>query len=306
MILASDSNCFVSLNSSLGRGKVHYFLVDSGASLSAYNYSDALEYNIPIHKENININGLGGTVQAIGYVYLPLTVGDRNISHKFYLFNSLPIKASGILGREFLNKYKAQLDFYKNILTLFIGQIPISLPLVNECKIVFNIPARSESVHYIRTNMIEDCVVSSKEIKEGVYLASSIATPKNGLIPIRILNVTENNVSLTDLEANIEKLCDFDICSFSKTKNNSNRVKTLLPLMKMTHLNKEEQNTIENICAKYADIFHLPGDKLTTTDIYTHTISIKPNTIPIFSKQYRLPISQKDEVKSQIDKMLRA
>lgn len=303
-ILASDSSCFVSFSSLKYQNKRHYFLVDSGASLSACTYKHVHECNIPIHKGNVTINGLGGKVQAIGYVYLPLTLGDETITQKFYVFNNLPIKASGILGRDFLNKYKAQLDFDKNVLTLFTDTKATCLALLNACKVTLNIPARSESIHFIHTNFNEDCVVLAQEIKDGVFLASSIATPKNGLIPIRILNATENDIALTEIQPKIKNLCDYDICAFEKSKNNSDRVKRLFSLMKLQHLNDEEQRTIENICAKYADIFYLPGDKLSTTDVYTHTISIKPNTSPIFSKQYRLPYSQKDEVKSQIKKML--
>lgn len=304
VILSSDSNCYIYLHSPSYRNKKHYFLVDSGASLSACTYKHALKCNIPIHKESITINGLGGKVQAIGYLYLSFFLNDETISQKFYVFNSLPIKGSGILGRDFLSKFKAQLDFHKNILTLRNNISTFSLPLVNKHSVTFDIPARSESIHFIHTNIDEDCVVSSKKLRDGVFLASSIGSPQNGLIPFRILNVTENDLTLTEIEPTIEKLSKFNVCVFEKTQKNADRVKKLFSLMKLKHLNDEEQKTIENICAKYSDIFYLPGDQLTTTDIYTHTISVKPNTNPVFSKQYRLPYSQKDEVKRQINKML--
>lgn len=48
---------------------------------------------------------------------------------------------------------------------------------------------------------------------------------------------------------------------------NADRVKRLLPLLNLSNLNKEEQITIENICAKFPDIFHLPDDKLSTNNI---------------------------------------
>lgn len=304
VILASDSNCYISLNSSNHDNKKCCFLLDSGASLSAYKYRHVLEHNIPIHKDNVTVNGLGGKVQAIGYVYVPLILGDETISHKFFVFNNLPIKANGILGRDFLNKYKAQLDFDKNFVNLHTDITSIRLPIVNTCDIIFEIPARSESVHFIETDLKEDCVVLAKEINEGVFVASSIASPKNGLIPIKILNVTENKQSIANISLTLEKLSEFSLCVFDKTNKDADRVKALFSLLQLKHLNDEEQNTIESICAKYADIFYLPGDKLSTTDVYTHTINLKQNSRPVFSKQYRLPISQKTEIKNQIDKML--
>lgn len=303
-ILASDSNCYISLlSSSCNNYNKKYFLVDSGASISACTYKHAIECNIPIHKENVTVNGLGGSVQAIGYLFLPLTFNNETFNHKFFVFQNLPIKGSGILGRDFLNRCKAQLDFSKNTLTLFINS-KITLPLINTCNVIFEIPARSESIHFIHTDINEDCVILSQEIKHGIFLASSICSPKDGLIPVRILNVTENDVQLTEINPKIDKVSNYNICEFEKSTTDSNRVKKLFSLMKLQHLNIEEQKTIENICAKYSDIFYLPGDKLSTTDVYTHTISVKPNTNPIFSKQYRLPYSQKDEIKRQIDKML--
>lgn len=217
-ILANDSNCYTFLTSFLLHNKKHSFLVDSGASLSAIKYKHVLEYQIPIHKESVKIKGLGGEVEAKGYIYLPLCLGNEIINHKFYVFNNLPIEAQGILGRDFLNMYKAQIDFYKNNLTLYTNKTAYFFPIVNKCKVDINVPARSESVHFIQTEFNEDCVVSSQEINEGVFLASSVATPINGFIPIRILNVTENDFLLSDISPKIEKLKNFNICAFEKPK----------------------------------------------------------------------------------------
>ncbi|CAG4935729.1 unnamed protein product [Parnassius apollo] len=51
----------------------------------------------------------------------------------------------------------------------------------------------------------------------------------------------------------------------------------------------EEKQSIEAICAKYSDIFHLEGDKLTTTNIYEQSIVLKQNSTPVYVKPYRLP-----------------
>lgn len=304
IILASDSDCYISLHSTTQRNKAHYFLVDSGASLSAFKYKHAIDLNIPIHKERVTVNGLGGKVQAIGYVYLSFILGNESVAHKFYVFDNLPIASDGILGRDFLYNYKVLMDFNTKCVTLHTTTMTTCLPMENRCQLVFDIPARCESIHFINTNLKEDCVVLSKEIQDGIFVASSIATPKNGLIPIKILNTTENNISLNKIETTIKSLGDFNVCEFEKPNIHSDRVKSLFSSIKLKHLNDEEQNTIEKICAKYSDIFYLPGDKLKTTDVYTHTIGLKSNTNPVFSKQYRLPISQKGEIQSQINKML--
>ena len=301
-ILTCDSSCYVKILSSQ---KSLYYLIDSGASLSALKYKHAIQYNIPIHNENIVINGLGGKVHAIGYVYLMLNLGGRNVSHKFYVFKTLPIQAHGILGRDFLSKFQADLNFGNNNLSLKILHDEIvCFPITSSCSTNLEIPRRCESIHYIDTNLKEDCVVLSAEIQDGVFLAGSVVTPINGLIPITILNVTENDLSLSKIYPEIRKLNDYEFCSFAQSTKNADRVKKMFEQLHLDHLNKEERTTIESLCAKYTDIFYLLGDTLNTTDIYTHTITVKPNTKPSFVKPYRLPFTQKGEIKKQIHKML--
>lgn len=300
--MSCDSDCFTSF---LVNGKSFSFLIDSGASLCAIKQKYVLELNIPIRKESVMINGLGGKVQAIGYVYLQLNIDDFIVNHKFYVFNSLPITANGIIGRDFLRRFRSVLNFDKNTLVLrdHLNTL-VTLPITNKCVNLLEISARSESIHYIQTDFQEDCLICSNEIQDGVFLANAIVTPIKGIIPIKILNTTEKDLVLAKCNIEIHKLSDYKICAFDKIEKNADRVKQLFSIMKFSHMNKEEQKSIENLCAKYADIFYLPGDKLNTTDIYTHTISLKPGSNPIFSKPYRLPHSQKSEIKNQIDKMM--
>lgn len=49
----------------------------------------------------------------------------------------------------------------------------------------------------------------------------------------------------------------------------------------------------------------MEGDKLGTTNVYCPSISVKPDSQPAFSKPYRIPHSQKEEVCKQVDEMLK-
>ncbi|KAJ8881928.1 hypothetical protein PR048_018414 [Dryococelus australis] len=51
-------------------------------------------------------------------------------------------------------------------------------------------------------------------------------------------------------------------------------------LLRLEYLNKEEKGSISGLCneyacKEYADIFHLPGDKLTCTTAVDHNIPIE-------------------------------
>lgn len=140
-ILASNSDCFVHLLIA-SYNKTYSFLIDSGASLSAISYKHIRNLNIPFHNQIVTINGLGGKVQTIGYVYIPLSLDGYVIHHKFFVFQSLPILSNGIIGRDFLNRFRALVDFNKNILSMNIGNNQnFILPITNNYNLnVFQIP----------------------------------------------------------------------------------------------------------------------------------------------------------------------
>lgn len=50
--------------------------------------------------------------------------------------------------------------------------------------------------------------------------------------------------------------------------------------------------------------FHLPGDRLTVTNLMEHSITLKENVTPVYVKPYRIPHALKPEVDRQIQQML--
>lgn len=58
-------------------------------------------------------------------------------------------------------------------------------------------------------------------------------------------------------------------------------MRRLLTSLNLNHLNNEARVSIENICAKFSDVFHLSNDKLTTANLYDQTIQLKPNVDPV-------------------------
>lgn len=303
-ILASDSSYFVELF--FNNINSFSWLIDTGATISAIKYKHVLDFSIPIYKESVTINGIGGKVQAIGYVYLQLSIDGYTFDHKFYVFDTLPCKAHGILGQDFLGKYKSVIDFSNKTLSLWHNESEqIVLNLINSTNYLLTVSARSESIHYIDTSLTQESVIFTKEICEGIFVASALVKPKDGKIPIRILNTTSRDVSLSEINLEVQDATGYNICNFDKNVKNASRVKQLFANLNLSHLNREEKINIESLCAKYSDVFYLEGDKLSTTDIYQHSIQVKPGTQPIYSKPYRLPHSLKKEINKQIDNMLK-
>lgn len=293
-------------------GDTYIWLIDTGASLSAVKRDVALSSGKYIVPKVTYIDGIGGKITSHGIVHLDLTSKtNKNFNHKFHVFTDLPLNVDGIIGQDFLMKYKGIINFEKELITLRNDEQFIDIPLnltvknyeINHSNQI-KLASRSESIITIPSNSEGDSVVLSNEIGEGIFLANTITQCKNGKITVKILNTRDEEVIINNFTPQIRPLEDFACLSFGKREINADRVKLLFSLLNLNNLNKEEKNTITSISAKFADIFHLPGDSLNTTNLYKQSIRLKPNVSPVYSKPYRLPQSQKAEINKQIKEML--
>lgn len=284
------------------------FLVDSGASMSALKHETVLRWNLPVHTERISINGIGGKVQSIGYVFVTLNLNGEEFEHKFYVIDYLPCFQHGIIGRDFLNKYQAILDFENNTVSLNnLNNKRITVSMINgslDKGSFLTIPPRCEKFFVVDSSIHDECVVLPKELCQGVFMAGSICKPNKGKICIQVLNTRESEVNLSYFRPEIHCLTEYNLCSFENSGVDGERVRTMFSHLNLSHLNEEERLSIQNICAKFSDVFHLPNDKLTTANLYDQSIQLKPNADPVYVKQYRLPFSQRSEVEKHIQKML--
>jgi len=82
------------------------------------------------------------------------------------------------------------------------------------------------------------------------------------------------------------------------------RYERVLNKLRMDHLNSEEKTSLEEICFDYQDVFFLQGDHLCCTSAVKHTIHLKPGTVPINTRPYRLPESQREEIDRQVTNLL--
>lgn len=113
-------------------------------------------------------------------------------------------------------------------------------------------------------------------------------------------------VTIKHLKPEIKSATNYYIVELNKKGNNldKTRASKLLEELQLSHLSGDDEKTIKKICLKYADIFCLIGDKLGTTNVYCPSLAVKPNSQPSFSKPYKIPHAQKQEVCEQVEKML--
>ncbi|RZC36704.1 hypothetical protein BDFB_011282, partial [Asbolus verrucosus] len=141
---------------------------------------------------------------------------------------------------------------------------------------------------------IKEGICPETYLYEGVYFAKAVNDNK-------ALTTTDQKVKIENIRIKLENLDN--ICSDNSIIPNSIlttgmeiesriRLELVRDNLRLKHLNSEEKNCIEEICKQFNNIFHLPGDDLSSTTAIKHEIVTKDPTA-IATKIYRLPKSMK-------------
>ena len=221
--------------------------------------------------------------------------------------NDFPIPVDGILGANFLTNTKAKIDLEKFTLKCIIEENETEVPLIhnNENITTILLPPRCEATYWLNTTHTTNRLFVPEEVCEGVFIAGAIGKPNKGKMPFRILNTRELPTYVKWVEPHSTNTEEYYILKYQPAiKERTERIKELLTNIKTDTLNNEEIEEIRKICTKYEDIFHLDGDRLTYTNISNAVITLKKEVVPKYTKPYRLPHSQKQELQKQVQKML--
>jgi transposase InsO family protein len=283
--------------------KIFKFLVDTGASISVVKIQ-SLNEQFQIIPEKTSVKGIIGTFCTNGKVTLEWSAETVFGSHQLHVVSNLPLDADGILGSDFFDAYNAIINYETKEISLCANGLRINLPLWAKRSFDIALQPRSESFHYCLTNVEEESVLIPLEICEGVFLAGALVQPANGRVIIKILNTRETPVHIFNLNPPLLPAKNFEEKKFETMPVTSDRVCELFQNIDLEGLTTEEEKETKRIVAKFADVFHLRGDKLSHTKLYKQSINLKSDATPVFVKPYRLPHSQKEEIAKQVDDML--
>lgn len=302
--------------------QVTNFLLDSGADVSLIKISqlkDFTKYNKDIIYKLKGITD--SIIETLGSIQLTILLKTRIILFNFHVVpDSFPLSVDGIIGRDFLQYYKANINYSNNYLTVCNESIPMFTPQRYQpiilqprtetvCKIIIN---NSQS------NNNYEAICEKTELKPNVYLPSALLHCNEFISYAAIVNLNEEPVEiLNPISVNIEPFnyqtnhnVSDTISSSTPAKASifiaedfsSNRIKVLDEHLRTDHLNEEEKQVLYSICHKYNDVFLLPNDKLTSTKIIKHKI-VTTNDFPIYTKPYRIPECHKEEINKQVKEM---
>lgn len=286
------------------------FLIDTGATISIFKINK-LNANYQIDQSSTcKITGIKeGFVESLGYTTTELIMDNLAIKHDFHIVDKdFPIPADGILGLDFITKFKCNLNYDKWKLTMNPSGVPYSVQIPmydspytsnSNFKTVLALPARSEVIRRVHIqNKDENVIIPNQEIADGIFVGRAIVNKNNPYV--KILNTQSENKTLYNIEITTEKLTDYNLIDPSDYKSSHSNL-----IMKKLEKNFPNfaRKCLKQLCSKFLDIFALETDKITVNNFYKQKLHLKDSN-PVYIKNYRIPNSHKDIINKKVDIML--
>lgn len=288
--------------------------VDSGALISVLK-PDKLHPKTMIDVSRaITIMGVAenATIESAGVVTGDLEMNGKLFAHEFHVMHeSFHAKTDGMVGGDFLFQYGAQLDYLNLKLTLF----PPAVQTDQES-------AETDSERQVEKlpEQIEDAQRSpkSRRVRDVTYY-DELDDERNKRYPLVIpkeipMPKPDDAKDLIDFSGKLffEDRDYADIFNLNFIENDGanefatieERINYLLQNIRLDHCNADERSEIEKMITEFPDIFHIKGDPLSFTNVAEHVITLKPNTRPVFTRQYKVPQVLVPEMNRQIDELI--
>lgn len=280
------------------------FLVDTQADISIIKH-DVLNNDVHINSTDIiRIRGVTDElVSSLGTIENEIFTNDFSVYHEFHVVsNNFGIPADGIIGKDFLKIHKCVIDYEEMSLSFQLNGKLVSIPILESpSDNSITLPARAEVFRTFHLSKFEGPqFINNSEIHPGVFIANSIATSQDPII--KVLNTTNKILTISKNLTVTENLSNFHVYTMNTSNASQSRFETLSGTFKKNSP-KHCQDRLMPLLEKYSDVFALSTDKMTQNNFYEQKLRLKDDT-PVFTKNYRLPISQKTEINKQVQKLI--
>lgn len=275
-------------------------LIDSGASHSIINPLVAnkhfTNFQFTKHSTLTSMKNRTTIDKAIRYPILE----EFGIRYKFdFLIADWHDHFDALIGNADFEKLKALIN-YNNFSLIIAG---VSIPFHQEINLKKFSPLTQEVSDKIilPVNISEGSVVIPEINFHNVTVPSSIAISRNGFVTIP---VEPYEKSIIKINKPVEVLPVNHFYSGKPEINSYDINKTdFRERLRLENLNAEEKEKIINLCWKYRYIIYNEETKLTFSNAVKHKIRTTDDE-PVYTKSYRYPYALKNEIQSQIKKLL--
>ena len=214
-------------------------IIDSGASCCILDKRHLTEnlYTSINSAQTIRVHGISGVTSTVGTVKTFIQFNGYEYPIIFHIIEGLPPNIQGIIGTNFLKKFSAKIDFDTSRLYL-------RSPLFEEN---FLIPPRTKVITFVEVDYSEPMVILNQEIQPKIFIAGAIVEPKNGEIPVRLLNIKNKAVKMEKIKPELKPFSNYDIIKIgSADKHDPVRAQKILSELKLDGLNGKDRPIIEN------------------------------------------------------------
>lgn len=294
------------------------FTLDTGSEISLVK-ANSLKPSTDCKQARVSIIGIHPSMrtQSIGSTTLNI---DPAVNHSFYIMaEGINIATDGIIGLDLLRKFGGHIDLAAMCLT-FGGPSPtpasnptdlarIHATACNEAATAEpwfseptgqTIPPLSKAMLKIEMPLDEDVICLRGEPISGLLVGDTLLNKQSPFVAALNTTLEPIRIDPQGVTLRFMKAEQFQILSTSTTQSDDRSTHIKENIRFSPNNSEEEKNLIQNICEEFADIFYIPGDKLSHTNLVEHRIPVKEGTTPIYTRQYRIPERQQAELDRQI------
>lgn len=227
---------------------------------------------------------------------------NSDMVYKFHVYKFHNI-FDGLIGLDLLETLKACINLSKNELHTEHAKNKIQMMKTGAHNLFEAIvKAKSTNIFKVPVSTKDGDIFLPEMTFNQCIMPALITRADKSYAYIELNNPTCNDaiVSLTYPINSQPMKKNFECHSIETPLSKSRNIEDLL---RTDHLNSEEIQKLTKLCKEYSDVFYNEDCPLTFTNTIKHKIRTT-DEIPVYTKSYRYPHIHKEEVKSQIDKML--
>ena len=297
-------------------------LIDSGANISVISTELAalLSPCIEAHytPDFSHVSGVGGEMlQVTDRVVLGLYIGDQEFIHEFHVVS---IRTSMILGLDFLNKFKAVVNFATNTLTLDDIEVSLSSPTIRSCLArtvtALDIPPKSEAIipvkcsrKYLNCDLLLEPTNNDNLTAKVTHTLTNVSGDQT---VVRVLNSTHEHVSIPahTVIAYGRKisLADVQAVEIPHTDESGKRHTGPTDQDLDFHINNpnisdSDRQTLQKFLSDNRNVFACSKADLGRSSLVQHEIDTG-DAKPVSMRFYRSSPMKRNEIDTQVEELL--
>ena len=302
-------------------GKNVLALVDTGAGTSVANpkFLEKIPSHVTLDKSEYDymttVNG--GQMSVLGVVQVVCTIAGCKVSLRVQIIPGSLYEL--VLGRDFLQEQGAIIDFKQNTFILQSGSQDVKAV----CS--FEIPPKSESIIFGKVknplnSIIGFCQGHRVSQKLGLCVARSIVDPGRGQIPIRLLNPSNQSISVykntkVGTFHPVQECVEPDLTNLRAGADHMSSEGLVSPIVSSVLTEAEfnidngdltgvQRKTLSDLLQKYRQVFASHPSELGHTKVVQHHIDVEAGQRPIRLRPYRAGPHQRAVIDENIQTLL--